>query len=221
MRPRKQSWFVLALLDAMLRLAPPERRDWAHAMRAEADYVADGERLGWVLGCCWTAIKLRFDPMNTGTFRVSHWVMLVEAVGGFGPLTLGWYEITLGGSGIVHLTREIIEKNFLTYPGGGYILVMIFVNGVIGLLGPIGLFFGLRYIFTGRGMENYKVGWTLFAAPLITNIFGTIAGQFWGPSDFHVPLTLSLLLAWLPAAIVLHLMWIARPGPPAVRAATI
>ena len=221
MRPHKQSWFVRALLDTMLRVAPPERRDWANAMRAEADYVAGAERLRWAFGCCWTVIKLRFSSVNTGNYRVSRWVMLVEAVGGFGPLALGWYEIMFGGSGIVRLTGEIIEKYFLPYPGGSYILVMMLVSGVTGLVGPIGLFFGLRYMFIGRGIENRKVGWTLFGAPLIANILGTIAGHFWGPPDFHVPLTLSFLLAWLPAAIALHLMWIARPVPPFVPLAAV
>jgi hypothetical protein len=214
MIPRKQPWFMRALLDAMRRLTPAERRDWANAMRAETNYVADAECLGWALGCCWTAIKLRFNPMNTGDYRVSRWVMLVEAIGGFGPLALGWYEIMFGGSGVVRLSGSVIDKYFLSYPGGGYMLVMMIVNGVTGLLGPLGLVLGLRYVLTGRGIENRTVGWVLFAVPLIVNILGMIAGQFWGPADLHVSLTFSLLFAWLPAAIFLHLMWLARPVPP-------
>lgn len=42
--------------------------------------------------------------MNTGDYRVSRGVMLVEATGAFGPLTLAWFEIVFGASGIVRLT---------------------------------------------------------------------------------------------------------------------
>ncbi len=195
-------------------LLPPERRDWADAMRAEADYVSQGERLCWALGCVWTALKLRFDPMNTGDYRVSRGVMLVEAIGAFGPLTLAWFEIVFGASGLVRLSGAIIDKYFLAYPGGSYILVMMFVNGVVGWLGPIGLFLGLRYVLTGRGIEGRTLGWVLTGVPVAANLLGTVAAKFWGPPDFHVPLTFTFLFAWLPAAVILHLMWVARPVPP-------
>src|SRR4051812_39690051 len=87
----RRSWLVRALSGAALRAMPVERRVWAQAMCAEADHVCDDERLSWAFGCLWAAIKLRFDPMNTGDYRVSRWVMLVETIGGFGPLCLGWY----------------------------------------------------------------------------------------------------------------------------------
>jgi hypothetical protein len=150
--------------------------------------------------------------MNTGNYRVSRGVMLVEAIGAFGPLTLASWEFVFGASGIVRLNREIIDKYFLSFPGGSYILVMMFVSSVTSLLGPIGLFFGLRYVFTGRGIETKALGWTLVAVPVVVNLLGTIAGWYWGPKDFQVPLTFSFLFAWLPAAVMLHLMWAARPA---------
>jgi hypothetical protein len=212
MKDGRRHWLENALLDAARWLLPATRRDWADAMHAEAHYVSPDKRLRWALGCVWTAIKLRFNPMNTGDYRVSRGVMLVEAVGAFGPLTLAWFEITFGASGIVRLTSEVIGEYFLTYPGGSYILVMMFVNGVIGLLGPIGLFLGLRYVITGRGIESRPLGWTLAAASVVVNLVGTIAASFWGPSDFHVPLTFTFLFALLPAAVFLHLMWLGTFG---------
>jgi hypothetical protein len=214
MRIRRPYRFTDVLLDAARRLLPPERRDWAEAMGAEADHVPQDERLRWALGCVWTAIKQRFAPVNTGDYRVSRGVMLVEAIGSFGPLTLGWSEIVFGRSGIVRLTGEIVDKYFLTYPGGRYMLAMMFVNSVIGLLGPVGLLLGLRYVLTGRGIESRMLGWTMAAVPVVVNLIGTIAGRFWGPPDFQVPLTFTFLFAWLPAAVILHLMWLARPVQP-------
>ena len=152
--------------------------------------------------------------MNTGDYRVSRGVMLVEAIGAFGPLTLAWFIIVFGASGIVRLTGEIIDKFFFPFPGGHYILVMMFVNGVIGLLGPVGLVLGLRYALTGRGIENRALGWTLVSIPVVANLLGTLAARLWGPPNYDVGLTFTFLFAWLPAMVMLHLMWVARPVQP-------
>ncbi len=71
------------------KLMPPGRAEWLDAMRAESDQLHGAERTRWALGSLITAIKQRFTPMNTGDYRVSRWVMFVETIGAFGPLTLG------------------------------------------------------------------------------------------------------------------------------------
>jgi hypothetical protein len=202
------------LLGLARFVMPARRQHWIDAMRIESTQVPKDERLRWALGCLLTSLQQRFDPMNTGNWHVSRGVMLVESVGAFGPLTLGWYEITFGLSGIVRLDGEVIDRYFLPYPGGTYLLAMMFVNVVAGLLGPIGLFLGARYAFTGRGIERGALGWILFGTPLLTNVLGTVAGRLWGPGDFSVPLGFSLLFAWLPAMVVFHLMWLGRSTPP-------
>lgn len=114
------------------------------------------------------------------------------------------------------------RSDFLSYPGGSYILATMFVCCVTGLLGRLGLVLGLRYALTGRGIENPHSG-----LDAVRRAGGdehsrhdrrSIVGC---PTDFHVPLTLSFLLAWLPAAIVLHLMWLGRPTTPIVPLAAI
>ena len=224
MRKRGRDRIAHALLNAARRIARPELREWADAMHAEADYVAGEDRVRWALGCLWTAIKMRLNPMNTGDYRVSRGVMLVEAIGGFAPLMLAWYEIVFGTSGIVRLSREIIDKFFLPYPGGSFVLVMMFVNGVIGLLGPVGLFLGLRYVITGRGIDSRPLGLALAAMPIVANLLGTLAGTVWGPplGIFQQQITFAFLFAWLPAAVILHLTWISRPiSPAAPKSATL
>lgn len=211
MRARHSHKLTDALLGIARRLLPPERRAWGDAMSAEADHIPGDNRLLWAFGCIWAAMKLRFDPMNTGDYRVSRGVMLVEALGAFGPLTLAWFVIVFGPFGVARLSGEIIDKYFRSSPGGDYILVMMFVNSVVGVLGPIGLFLGLRYVLTGRGIESRALGWTLAAAPVLANLVGTIASKFWGPADFHVGLAFTFLFAWLPALVILHLMWLVRP----------
>ena len=171
MKIRRRYRFANLLLDAARRLLPWERRDWTAAMRAEADHVPEDELLRWALGCFLAAIKQRFAPMPTGGHRV------------------------LGGSGLVRLTDSIIERNFRAVPGGSYILVEMFVNSVIGLPGPAGLFLGLRYVFTGRGLQKRIIGWTMAGILVVANLVGTIAGKFWGPPDFHAPMTFTFLFA--------------------------
>ena len=140
--------------------------------------------------------------------------MLVEAIGSFGPLSLGWFEILFTRPlGLFHLTSDIVSKDFIAEPGGRYILGELLINSVIGLLGPAGLLLGLRYVLTGRGIESRILGWTMAAIPVVANLVGTIAGKLWGPPDFSVLLTFTFLFAWLPALAILHLTWLGLSVP--------
>jgi hypothetical protein len=212
------SWLARALFGAAQGLMPRGRGEWARAMRAEAHHVSEDERLQWALGCFWTAIKLRFDPMNTGDFRVSRWVMFVEVVGGFGPLALAWWEVTFGASGVIRLNGEIVQKYFLSYPGGAYMLVMMFVGSLAGLVGVTGLLLGLRYVATGRALVNRAFGWTLITILVAAHVFGLIVGVVAGPPDFDVNAFTfwfyTVMLTLVPVAVVYHLMVLARPVRP-------
>jgi hypothetical protein len=213
------------LLNLARRLMPRGREDWFDAMRAESDYLDGAERLRWTFGCVITAIKQRFAPMDTGSFRVSRWVMLVEALGAFGPLTLTFWEITFGGSGLVRMSPAIVEKVFMSYPGGPYIFSMQIVGGVIGLLGPVGLFLGLRYVITGAGLRNRALALTLIGLPIAAHVLGTIAGFVVGPADFGFSLfgfgLYTVMLTAVPIAVFWHLAILGRraeslPPPNAV-----
>lgn len=215
------------LLSLARRLMPPGRDEWFAAMRAESNYLSDAERLRWAFGCFITAVKQRFAPMDTGNFRVSRWVMLVETLGAFGPLTLTFWEITFGGSGLVRMSPAIIDKVFLHYPGGAYILAMQIVGGVVGLLGPIGLILGLRFVITGEGLRNRALASTLMGLPIVAHVLGTIAGFVVGPSDFGFSLfgfwLYTVMLTAVPAAVIWHLAILGRraeslPPPNAVLA---
>jgi hypothetical protein len=199
------------------RLMPPARLEWLDAMRAESDHLHGAERTRWALGSFITALKQRFAPMDTGNSRVSRWVMFVETLGAFGPLTLGWWEVTFGGSGLLRLSPAIIEKHFMSFPGGPYILVMQIAGGVVGLLGLVGMFLGLRYVLTGRGLENRGLGRTFVAIPIVTHVLGTLAGFIVGPPDFAYSAFgfwfYTVMLTAVPAAVFWHLMTLARPAP--------
>jgi hypothetical protein len=192
------------------RLMPPSRRNWVEAMRAEADYLPDLTAMGWALGCVTMTLRERMG-MNNGDYRISRWVMIIEALGCFGPMTLGWYEITFGDSGLVRHTWQIVSKNYLPLPGGAYLFSMIVLGVVVGLVGPIGLALGLRFVATGKGLANRAVGYSLLAAPLVYALAG-VAGTFLGPPDFRPDPAMLVLFVMLPVAAIAHLMALGRPA---------
>jgi hypothetical protein len=212
------------LLSLARRLMPPGREDWFDAMRAESHYLNDDERLRWAFGCFITAIKQRFAPMDTGNFRVSRWVMLVETLGAFGPLTHAWWAIAFDQPGLLRMSPATMEKMFLNYPGdpgGPYVLAMLIVGTVVGLLGPIGLFLGLRFVITGVGLRNRALALTLMGLPIAAHVLGTIAGFVVGPADFGFSTAgfwLYTLWTAIPVAVIWHLSILGRrpesPPPP-------
>ena len=44
-------WLARALLDHAARVMPPARKEWARAMKAEAEHLAPGEQLPFAIGC--------------------------------------------------------------------------------------------------------------------------------------------------------------------------
>ena len=52
------TWMLAGMLRTAARLLPPGRREWAEAVRAEADQVPAGwPRLGWLAGGLWLAVR--------------------------------------------------------------------------------------------------------------------------------------------------------------------
>ena len=199
-----------------------DHREWALAMRAELPHLADNqERLHWAFGCLAAAIKQRVTPMVNGTLRIARWVMLIETIGLFGPLTLAWFEFTFGASGIVRLNAEIIEKVFLNQPGGTYTLILWYAVTVTGLIGAFGLFLGLRYVVLGRALGSRALGITMIAILMIPTILGTLVNLFMGPVGPAPNLGIFIMFVAAPIAGFAHLLYLAKPGGPAPAAAAV
>jgi hypothetical protein len=194
-------------------LMPHSRRAWIDAMRAEADYLPAHGATRWASGCLYAAIQERLH-MNTGDFRISRWVMLVETLGCFGFMTLGWFVVTFGYSGLLRRDWDVVTKNYLPYPGGAFIFSMIALGAIVGLVGPVGLYLGGRYFLTGRGLANRKLAGVLIAAPLVY-VVASMAGYFVGPPDWHSNLALGVMCVLLPVVGIAHLAWLAGPVAPA------
>jgi len=204
------SWFTLALLAAARRVLPRERGQWGDAMKAELFHLSPAAARRWAFGCLVAAIKQRFSPMQTGTFRINRWIMLIEVLGCFGFATLAYYEFIFGPSGLVRLNGEIIDKVFLNSPGGTYILGLWFGFAIGGLVGPIGLWFGLRYVLLNRALTR-RVGIVLVAAPILQSVGGAVSAIWMDTGDYSTSLGIFVLLTVLPIVGILHLMYLAKP----------
>jgi hypothetical protein len=190
-----------------------EGEGWARAMCAELAHLPSGrERLSWAFGCLAASIKQRFTAMNTGSFRISRWVMLIEAFGLFGPLTLAWYEFILGPSGLVRLDAQIVEKVFLNQPNGLYTLMLWYAVALTGVVGAIGLFLGLRYALTGQALRNRALGISLIAVLLLPTLAGVVLSLIMGPVGPEPNFGIFLMLAALPAVGIGHLLYLAKPS---------
>jgi hypothetical protein len=206
-----ENWLSARLFALTTRLVPPGQRGWSEAMRAESSYLPTGARLRWACGCLLAAFKLRFAPMQTGSFRINRWVMLVEALGCFAFLAVAWWEFTFGPSGVVRLNGEIIDKVFMGSPGGGYLLGLMIAFAFTGLVGPIGVWLGIRYAFVGRALDNRGLGYALIALPVIQWIAGAIGRIWMGSGDYATAAEFFVLFTVLPIACLLHLMYLAKP----------
>lgn len=213
------NWLASLCMQFAAWLLRHERGNWAHAMRSEFQYVNTSDRLSWAYGCVIAAIKQRLVPMDTGNLRISRWVMLVETLGCFGPLVLGWYLLVFDQPGIIHWSVADVERWLLPQPGGAFLVSMLYAGAVVGLIGPIGVFLGLRYVLFGRALDNKVLGAVLIATPIALTIGGWIAGTIYGPPDFRPMFDVTFVFTCLPVAVFAHLMYLARPAaPPAMLA---
>jgi hypothetical protein len=203
-------WHASMLLKLACRLMPRERREWAAAMKAEIHYLPRGVVSSWAAGCLVTALKQRFAPMHTGNFRINRWVFLLETLGCFGPATLAWWEFTFGPSGAAYFSGKMFAMHFENVPPAfQYATGLHLGHALTGVVAPIGLFLGLRYVIRDRALDHRALGYGLIAAPVLQTIAGLV-----GVVGFGVqPLLpgIFLLLIVLPIAGFAHLMYLARP----------
>ena len=81
------AWMLAGLLRAATRLLPPGRREWAEAVRAEADQVPAGrQRLYWLAGGLWLVAR-KANIMC----KIVYWLGLgAVAATGVWAISLAW-----------------------------------------------------------------------------------------------------------------------------------
>jgi len=207
-----------ALLALARRLAPRERADWIEAMRAEIPYLPGSARLRWAFGCVVAAIKLRFTPMQTGSLRINPWLMAVESLVCFGSSTATWWIVNFGSMGVLTHDLAPFERylfDVLREPEAQRVIWALYGYAVCSLVGPVGMFLGLRYALLGRGLRNRVLGYGLIAAAIAVSFSGTLSNFWIGKGDWSERIPLIVQFTILPAAGILHLMYLGRRAAPA------
>ena len=152
---------------------------------------------------------------------ISRWILVPEMLLCFLPLTFGWLDALVGGSGIIRLNSEVIEKYFLHTPGGVFALVTMITGAAIGVLGPLGLASAFRLVATGRPPRGPWFRTALVTGPTLYGVLtlasrlaigGKIALSFAALDSFDFWSGI-LLLSVLPALGAAHMLHLAQPRP--------
>jgi hypothetical protein len=173
------------------KASPKERADWAQAMINELDYLPpDMSAVGWALGCIFVCYTERIRTMIRSLESLPRWVLVLEMLVCFLPLTLLFSAVVLTG----------LHGGF-TLPAG-----LLYCSGTV--LGPLGLVAALRSIFFKSGGMSRAIivalcllaAWTLaaYSAQILT--FGQSHLSDWW-REF-------VIIAVLPTLAVIHLVFI-------------
>jgi hypothetical protein len=168
---------------------PPCRADWAKAMRNEIHHISgNGAALIWALGCVFASYRERVRAMIDTNPRISRWVLVLEMLCCFIPLTL--------------LCLAIVE-NLGRMPGSTGILAL-----TVAATGPIGLIVAFKVVVLNRpSLTRFATAalcilaaWTGLAYSLHI-LAGGQPAHAW--REF-------VLIALLPALGIFHLVYLAR-----------
>lgn len=189
------------------------RSQWGRAMRAELEHIdGDYEALRWACGCTLAAITLRRTDMDMGTLRVSRFVLALEMALCFVPLTLGWFDIVFGMSGVAWLDMDMVEL-YLSTTTGVAVLTTILAWAVLGLVGPLGLVIAARQIALGRSLPRGLLSSMLVAGPIGVGAVYLAAGFVTGSEWSIERVGFYVLFVAVPLAGAIHLVYLGRPQP--------
>jgi hypothetical protein len=187
---RSFAWrLALGLTAHAAKILPPERREWSQAMLNEVDYLPSaGGAIRWALGCIFAGYIDRMNTMNRSLRNISPWVLCLEMLICFVPVTL-FFAAVISSS----MRGAWSPRDALLYASAA-------------LIGPVGLAVAIRIVVlrkvTGRAIAAASCAlavWTVVSYLAILN------GQVADTSDWR-----SLaLIALLPALATAHLAFIA------------
>jgi hypothetical protein len=186
---RAAAWLLLHAAQVL----PQNRRHWAQAMAAEFDCIpSHAEALRWALGCVLASYSERIRTMSDFNPPVSRWVLCVEMLFCFTPLSLCFLTI------LANLDRLSLSDRE----------VALYLSTA--LLGPVGFAIAFKAVVLNRPALSKAAHWvlvllsiwTLLAYPLhVLAQSGGHALDWW--REF-------VLIALLPALAAAHLIYLAR-----------
>jgi len=207
---------TVALARRIAALFPRQHREWARGMLSELEHVdGDYRALVWLLGCVTAGIKLRAIAMKLGTLKVSRFVLALEMALCFVPMTFGWLDIVFGDSGVAWLDAPIVQRYYLGTTQGVAALAKMFAGALIGVLGPLGIVVGLRYIVFGKALHRGWLSAGLVAGPIALGIV-YMAANFASNTRWSIEWAgFYVLFVAVPLAGALHLLYLGYSSPDA------
>ena len=180
---------VRGLMKHAAIVSPGKRAEWVQAMDNELDYLpSDLCAVRWAVGCIFVCYSERMRAMIRSLESLPRWMLALEMLMCFLPLTLVFSTVVLAGA-----HGGFTLQNSLLYCSGS-------------ILGPLGLVAAFRSIFLAPGgMSRPTIAglcllaaWTLAAYTSQILTFGQSHLSDWW-REF-------VIIALLPALAVLHLV---------------
>jgi hypothetical protein len=111
--------------DALMRLAliaaPPERRDWAEAMRAEVAHLPDSSAQSFAWGCLWATFRSRAGS-PAFILQATRWVLVLGAIS-WSAANL-WLAGRLSGAGAA-LPATVAYASAAIYASGALLTALL------------------------------------------------------------------------------------------------
>ena len=141
------------------------------------------------------------------------WVLFLEMMLCFVPLTYAWLDTTFGASGVVYLNSEVIDRYLLEVPVSGGIIALMIAGACVGVIGPIGLALAGRAVLAGAGLTNRIAGTIMIAAVALFGLASIVLRLVAGKGAYAATPDFLILIVVLPIVGIAHLMWMARGAP--------
>lgn len=186
----------IRLLNVAGRILPPSRRAWARDMRAEIDFIeSDFAALNWAVGCVLASVRERGADMLQTDGQISRWVLVLEWLTCFVPLTLIW------GVAVVYMTSR------------GSAPPDVLVPTLAATLGPVALIVSLVATLSAGRARVARFASLLAIGFLIVAVLQLVpvgmSGRI-GLQWFQFKASLFVLFTLLPLAGCLHLNHLSR-----------
>jgi len=188
---RSLSWRVASGLTAhAARILPPERREWSQAMIAEVDHLPSaGAAMRWAIGCIFAGYFERMRTMNHPIGHVARWVLSLEMLICFVPVTVLFVGVILGAM------------------RGAWSISTSLLYASATLIGPIGLVISVKSLVLGQAIGRTTIAAVclLVAWTFVSYLALVLGSQSSRSSDWW---QIFLLIAILPVLAVAHLAFI-------------
>jgi len=177
-------------------IMPAHRRDWFRAMHAELEHIEQHHVLRWSIGCVIACYIERLKIMNCQNFAISKWLLAVEALVCFLPVTMLWIFTILNLSIVIE--RHLMAASMLPL-----------------IIAPVNLWFALRFVMT-RGALRYRVHMfsaVLFALYALLQVTAVQDSERMSLAWFQFDWGLTIMFFIFPALCCWHLAFLADDRP--------